>query len=208
MANPFSPNYKEPKKVTPYLKLSDGSNLFRILTPKEEIISYYAEFLVNPDATKKKVFYPDKEEDSTPPTALSKEGVKLYWSMVVFNHDTNCVQIAEFSQQSIKQYIGSIASSRTKGDWSKFDIEILKSGQGIETKYVCESTEKQELSDEAKKICRNQYDKINLKAMETGGDPFDPDYQKPTPTTQPQEDENYDTELPVIDETLMTKAPF
>lgn len=198
MANPFATNYKEPKKVTKYLKLSDGSNLFRILTPKEQIVTYYAEFEEKAGGGKTKLTYPDLG-DAITPESQTKDGVKLYWAMAVFNHDDNCVQVAEFPQKAIKEFIGAIAGSKIKSDWSTFDIEIIKSGQKLETKYVCNSGDKSKLENEAMEICRSEYPKINLKAMESGKDPFEE-------TSQPNAELIEANEPPEIDEQTIDQA--
>jgi hypothetical protein len=63
MSNPFSAGYKEPKQASKYLKFTDeGSYLFRILTPKTEVITYFSEFIEDNDGKNKKIVYEDMDD--------------------------------------------------------------------------------------------------------------------------------------------------
>lgn len=181
MSNPFATGYIEPSAPNKFLKFNpEGSYLFRILTPKDQVITYYKGFKENTEEKESKVWTaPDKGDGQLPEVPkniklktwnATDNGFKLYWSVVVFNYDTNTVQIWDMYQKVFKDSLFAIASSRTKNDWTKFDIEIIKKGEKTESKYTLLTGENQELSDEIKKIITET--PVNLKAMETGEDPF------------------------------------
>lgn len=171
MANPFSQNYSEPTQVGNYLKLTEGVHLIRILTPKEEVVSYFTEFVETPDGKRQKICYPDLGNGQMPLSSTG-EPTKLVWSFVIYNKDLKKVQVAEFSQKAIRSFLYSIASGKIKNDWSKFDIQITRKGQGLDTEYTLLAGDTEELTHEEREICVASYSQINLQAMEVGEDPF------------------------------------
>ena len=99
MANPFSPNYIEPKKISAYLKLNDGANLIRILTPKLQILTYFTEFVNGTNIDDKtgqlckiKKTYKDEGNGKFPLNAGLE--VKKVWACIIYNQYLKKVQIA------------------------------------------------------------------------------------------------------------------
>jgi len=184
MSNPFSKNYIQPIKIQNYLRFNEeGSYLFRIITPKESVVSYYKGFIDNPEEGQAKVWTaPDNQDGKMPivPDNINlrkwdkkDSGYKLYWAFVVYNLDTQNIQIWDISQKVFRDYLFSIASGKIKNDWTKFDIQVTKTGQKTDTTYNIINNDNQELTKEAQKIIKESY--VNLEAMEKGGDPFDED---------------------------------
>jgi hypothetical protein len=171
MANPFSPNYQTPAKTSGYFKMSDGSNLIRILSAKEDVITYFVEFIDGSEGKKEKITYPDRGDGSFPET-LGEKPTKLIWAVIIYNHDLKKVQVAEFSQKTIQSYLYTIASGKIKNDWRQFDIQITKTGQNMDTEYTLMTGDTQPLSSEDQAICKAEYSKINLEKMLTAEDPF------------------------------------
>jgi hypothetical protein len=169
MANPFSNGYIEPSTPSNYLKLTEGSHLFRIITPKTEVISYFVEYKENPEDKTKNIKIVTKDiGDGNQP-----KGTKKVWSLLVFNKDQQKVQIAEFPQQSIRDYLFNIAKGKIKNDWTKFDIQITRTGQALDTVYSIVPDDNSELTPEEQKIVKSESRLIQLQAMEYGKDPFD-----------------------------------
>jgi hypothetical protein len=182
MSNPFENGYVEPQKTQRYLKFNEeGSYLFRILTPKDKVITYYKGFKENAEENESKVWTAPDNGDGQLPTipdniqlkkwSATDPGFKLYWSVVVYNHDTELVQVWDISQKIFKDFLFSIASGKIRTDWSKFDIQVSKKGEKTQTAYNILTGDTEELSNEAKKIIAET--KVNLKAMETNNDPFE-----------------------------------
>jgi len=171
MANPFKTGYVEPKnEKSPFLNFKDeGNYVFRILTPKTEVLTYYKGYIDNPAEGEKKVWTAPDNGDlkKFKPTHL---GYKLVWAMVVFNHDEQQVQVWEVSQQSIKSTLFAIANGKLKNDWTKFDIQVTRTGQKTETEYTVLPGDSEELSDEAKEIIAKT--DVDLSQMEKGEYPF------------------------------------
>jgi hypothetical protein len=177
MANPFADNYKSPQAPSDYLKFTEeGSYLFRILTPKEEVITYWTGYTKENGETRK-LIYPDKGDGMYPEGAINDPDnpARIVWAMVVYSHDTNRVMIWECSQKSLQKALANLARSRTKNDWTKFDIEVVKTGQKMETEYSLLAGDIYELSQEAKD--RIESTPVRLKAMEEGKNPFETEEQ-------------------------------
>jgi len=169
MSNPFASNYTTPLAKTKYLKFQKGANLFRILTPKEEVVSYYIDFVINDEGKKTKNIYPDNGDGQFP---MEAEEPKLVWAVTVFNLDINEVQILEISQKTIKDFLFSITSGKIKTDWTLFDIQVTKTGDDKDTtKYSMIAGNDAELSEVHQSIISSTF--VDLSQMELGGDPFD-----------------------------------
>lgn len=168
MANPFATGYREPQAQNNYLKFKDeGSYVVRILTPKNEVLTYFTCFTDE----NKKIILEDKGDGLVPTKPEdAKEAPKLVWAVAVYNVDIKKVQVWEIPQSSIRQFLFSTASGKIKNDWTKFDLQITKTGQGMETNYSLIADDSRELTKEEKDIIANT--PVNLSAMEKGEDPF------------------------------------
>jgi hypothetical protein len=193
MSNPFSENYIQPKTATKYFKLNDGNNLIRILSKKNEVISYFKEYVDakndKGEDVKKAICHLDNGDGRQP------AGTKRVWAMAVYNHDADLVQVAEFTQKSVQDFLLNIARGKIKNDWTKFDIQITKTGTQLETKYSFVTGDTGELPEATQKMCTGELQKINLQAMEKAEDPFE---QNPEPKKQPVET-TVANELPEIE---------
>ncbi len=179
MANPFQENYKTPAQNSKYLKFPDeGSYLVRVLTPKTEVVTYFAEFLKDAEDKIKKFVHEDKGDGTVPPSAKPELGKppKLSWAVVALDRtdpENEELKIWEIPQKSIQDFLFSIASGKIKTDWSKFDIQITKKGQKLETKYFFQSDDAEDLTKTLQAKVDEELSKINLKALEEGNDPFE-----------------------------------
>lgn len=172
MSSPFSPNYIEPKSKSKYLKLCEGCHVFRILTKKEDVVSYFTAYEDSENGEKIKLVLPDDGQGETPP------GYKNVWAFVVYNIDAETVQIAEFGQKAIKDYLHAIAGGKIKNDWTKFNLQITRSGQLLDTKYTIISDDTSFLTEEANVQIAEELKKINLNSMTKGENPFVEDKKK------------------------------
>jgi hypothetical protein len=178
--SPFSQNYKEPQPQSQYFKMKEeGSYLVRILTPKDQVIAYWVDFSQKEDGSYSKNIYP-YQEDGQKPTEASQEA-KLNWALAIFNKDTNQVQIWEIPQKSIKNFLLSIVRGKIKNDYTKFDIQITKTGKGIDTEYSLLTGDTELLNKEELEIVKNT--KFNLNLMEKGENPFEVEKKEPHPDT-------------------------
>ena len=197
--SPFSANYKQPQTQTNYLKFKEeGSYVFRILTPKEKALVYWIDFFQTPDGKFSKKVFPYQENGQKPLEASPE--AKLVWVFSILNKDLNKIQIWEVSQRTIQNFLLSITKGKIKNDYTKFDIQITKIGQKLETEYSIIPGDTEILTQEEKELIK--LTPINLQAMEKGEDPFlaiSP-YNK-------EETFHEDIDLPNIDE-IVEKMPF
>ena len=166
-ANPFDPNYVEPKSKSKYLQLSEGSHLIRIITTSTEGMSYFVNFIQNSDGTKTKEVYPDLGD--------GQSFGRLTWAFLVYNKDLECLQVWECSQKAIQDFLMTIVRSKiaSKRDWTKFDLQITRTGTGqFDTKYSVLAGDSEELSDEIVSQIASEIQKIDLKKLLTCEKPF------------------------------------
>ena len=193
--NPFSTDYKSPESSNTtnnnYLKFStEGSYVFRILTPKTQVLTYYRGFTTPEDGKSKKFIIKDDGSgifpkipegielktftriDQKTGKATQSKPISLVWAFKVFNQDSKKVQIWEVSQKSIQTVLTSIAGGKLKNDWSKFDIQITKTGEKTNTEYSLIAGDTAELTPADLKIIDNT--PVDIMLLETGEDPFSP----------------------------------
>ncbi len=140
-----------------YMKLQKGENRFRILSPA---ITGWVYWDVNnkPIRTKE---YPD---------SLFSEKPKHFWCMVVYNCNTEEIQLLEISQSTIQKSIKALLDDKDWGEPENYDIKIIKTGELKETKYQILGVPHSAISEDIK----SQYEsmKINLEAVFDGENPF------------------------------------
>jgi hypothetical protein len=171
LKSPFSSDYVEPKLPSNYLKLIEGQHLFRILSKKDEVLNYFVEFIDGEDGKTKKVIYPDLGDGSLPNIKA-----KSVWAMLVFCKIENRVKIWECSQKKIQKYLFAIVTGKLKNDWTKYDIQITRTGSTMEnTEYNMITGDNEELEENDKIVIQKDLEKIDILKMLTGEDPFKKD---------------------------------
>lgn len=194
MSNPFSSSYIEPNQASKYLKLTEGTHVFRIVTPKEEVLSYFVEFVDGTDDTgkaiKRKVITPDKGDGKQPNNS------KRSWAFKIFNQDLQIVQVWECGQKSLQESLANIARGKIRNDWTKFDIQVTRKGQTMmDTEYFFLAGDTEELTSEAKTIIADTY--VNLDALQLGEDPFES--TNTIKSDSPEESDLVSDDLPDVD---------
>ena len=103
------------------------------------------------------------------------------------------MQILELTQAGLKSELITLAEDKEWGDPRKFDIAVIRNGEGIETSYVM--TPKPHKKLDATAVAMIMATTVNLEALYDGGDPFD-DAPVATPATpaKPAELEEPDVE--------------
>jgi len=90
---------------------------------------------------------------------------------VVWNYADSALQIMELTQAGLKEKIIELAKDEDWGDPRKYDISIIRNGEGIETSYVLTPKPHKKRSDEINEAVAGM--KVNLNALYEGGDPFE-----------------------------------
>ena len=166
--NDFLPdNYEIPKQPSNYMRLEEGSNVFRILSSAITGYEYW-------NTQNKPVRSATPWEDIPADIKLDLQGqikIKHFWAFVVWNYAEKRVQILELTQPSIQKAIKVLVNNPKWGDPKKYDIAVNRIDENITTYNV---QAEPPISEPADDILENYAKKrINLKALYTGKDPFD-----------------------------------
>ena len=121
------------------------------------------------------------------------EKPREFFAFLVWNYEEACVQILELTQAGLKSELITLANDKEWGDPRKFDIAVIRNGEGKETSYVM--TPKPHKKLDATAVAMIMATTVNLEALYDGGDPFD-DAPVATPATpaKPAELEEPDVE--------------
>ena len=153
-----------------YAKLLQGENKFRIVgdiedTPPGFIVGMVG-WTTNEEGQRRPVRYTTGE--SVPQTFEDKP--KEFFAMIVWNYAEERIQILELTQAGLKDELIKLDADEDWGDLRKFDISIIRSGEGLETSYVMTPKPHKKRSDEINAAVKAM--KVNLNALFTGDDPF------------------------------------
>ena len=108
------------------------------------------------------------------------EKPREFFAFLVWNYEEACVQILELTQAGLKSELITLAEDKEWGDPRKYDIAVIRNGEGIETSYVM--TPKPHKKLDATAVAMIMATTVNLEALYDGGDPFD-DAPVATPAT-------------------------
>jgi len=139
----FAPKgYEVKTEAGSFFKLKSGENKFRILT----------------DAVVGKVGWKDnkpfrvggvdaeispKDVDTDEKTKRPK--INDFMAFMVYDHIEGKVMLAEFTQASIKKGILALAENKDWGHPSGYDITVVKTGDGLNSKYTITPSPKKAL---------------------------------------------------------------
>lgn len=194
--SPFDTTYQAPAEKSNYTRLTEGVHVLRILSTPKEVQSYFVEYVdkqTKEGIKKEKIITPDNGDGKQP------QGTRRNWAFKVYNHETKQVQVWEVAQKNIQQYLTNILRGKLKNDWTKFDLQITRTGQGLETEYTLMNGDSESLGKEAQKIIDETY--VDLTQMTLGKDPFDED-------SQPAEETKAATGSNTDDQGIEMKMPF
>lgn len=174
--SPLSPEYKEPKTASQFVKLEIGTTKLRILD--SGIAGFEAWTLDN-----KPVRLPMNEQgkmegEFKEPIKNKRDkdepDIKVFWAFTVWNYETESIQIWSFTQAGIRKAIIALRQDPDFSDILKFDIKITKTKTGSEATNVEYSVlpgKESELPDEAREAIINS--NIDLNKLFVGEYPMD-----------------------------------
>lgn len=157
------------------MKLEKGENKFRILS-KSPIIGY--EYWTEEN---KPVRLRDLPQDRPDDLRLRDEkmhwttGVKHFWAFVVWNYQANAIQILELTQTGIQNSLTGFFKDPEWGHPNGYDISIMRTGDGMETKYQVIAKPPKPISQDIEQAFEDK--PVVLEALYEGADPFN--YQFP-----------------------------
>lgn len=153
-------NYEQPKTKGGYYKFEKGDNRFRMISPA---ITGWIDWDKSWDKPK-----PIRTKEQRP--ALGENAPKHFWTMRVFDYESNSVKILEITQVSVQDAIYTLTkdSDWWPVDW--YDIVVTRTGDGMETKYSVVPKPQKALTKEQLQIIKDTY--VNLDALYRNEDPF------------------------------------
>jgi hypothetical protein len=162
MTNDFLPkDYEPPKGESRYMRFEEGANKFRMLS--KPIIGW------EDWKDKKPLRY---KIDNKPDYPINPgKPIKHFWAMIVWNYQTERIEILEITQISIQQVITSLSRDPEWGVPFKYDIKVERQGTGMDTKYTILGMPPSKVIEEVKQAYKDT--PINLDALYDGEDPFD-----------------------------------
>lgn len=157
-----------------YMKLVQGENKFRILGSIEDG-GFITGMLgwIEEDGKKTPVRW---ECESEQPMKFADKP-KEFFAMKVYNYAQERVQVLEITQVKLKNDLTSYCEDEEWGDPRKYDISIVRNGEGMETTYAMVPKPHKKMSDEVRQAITDT--SVNLKALYTGGDPFAENEKEP-----------------------------
>lgn len=161
------PGYKVPKAVGDYMRLEDGANKFRVLSPLVTGYEYW-------NTENKPVRL--REMPGTPPADCRIEDkggkkIKHFWAFVVWNYAVAKVQILELTQSSIQTSILDLVENTDWGTPTEYDITVTRKGQKLDTEYTVHPSPHKPIPADAVEAFKAT--KIDLDKLFDGGDPVE-----------------------------------
>jgi hypothetical protein len=175
-------DYKVPEPSGKYMKLKQGENRFRVLSPA--IVGY--EGWTEPQGGK-----PIRKRvgDVFNTTEVDPETIKHFWAFFVWNFDEKKVQVLQLTQSTVMKPIASLSKNKNWGDPKGYTLVVEKSGEKLETKYIVNPEPPMPLEKEAVDVWDKIKGKVDLEVLFKGGDPFgDEKVEKDTNTEIKAED--------------------
>lgn len=162
--NDFLPKeYEVPKSQGNYMKFNDPVNKFRVLS--SAIVGF--EWWTG-TADGKRV--PGRSRTWDEAVEQGVDPIKPFWAFVVWNYQTETINILEITQISIMRAIKEYVDNPEWGNPKKYDFTVSKTGKLKETRYsVMPSPSK---SVDPAIIEQYKSMSINLNALYAGDDPF------------------------------------
>ena len=162
-------NYKEPD-TSNYMRLKQGDNRFRVLS---SAITGMELWKTTENGRKPVRFHMD-EKIPIKDLEEDKEGnlvmPKTFWAFVVWNYQSEKIQILELTQTTIRKKILALTKNKAWGNPREYDITITREGDGFDTNYTVMPNPKKEFDKGIIKLAKDM--NINLNALYDGEDPF------------------------------------
>lgn len=155
------------------MKLVEGKNRIRILSDAIDGYVYWLDENGNVVSRKEKAPKGSKParartlQDCASRNPGAQNEAKQFVACVVWNYAGEAMQILELTQATVIEAIQGYAYSSDWGDPTFYDIEIEKTGQGLDTEYTVRAMPPKPFTQDITGL-----NKINLEALFDGGDPF------------------------------------
>ncbi len=140
-------DYKAPTGTNEFMKLAEGSNRFRILTPA--VIGWegwkdgkpFRRSGIDQNITEDEVSIDEK---------YGKPKINHFWAFTVFDYTDKKVKLYEITQKTIMKAIQAIVEDEDWGNPEEYDIAIEKAVKGEKTSYTVKPYPHKPISKEIK----------------------------------------------------------
>ena len=155
-----------------YMRFVQGENKFRIIGASEDkptpgFIHGTLGWAVE-DGKKRPIRWADGEQA---PQAF-EDKPRAFYAFVVYNYNESKVQILEMTQAKLQAELLQLANDEDWGDCRKYDISVVRNGEGLDTTYAMNPKPLKKMDDDLRAIAKAELKRINLPALFDGGDPF------------------------------------
>ena len=157
-----------------YAKIEKGENRFRILSKP---ILGWIDWDNNKPIRCRMADKPAKAIDPAKP-------IKHFWAFVVWNYQQEAIQILEITQATIQASIQALAVDSDWGNPFMYDIKITKTGEKLDTTYVCKPVPHKPVTSEIQEAYMMKGE-ITLEKLYAGEDPFENGSKQETPPPPP-----------------------
>jgi len=168
-------NYEKPESNSRYYKFIKGDNVFRILS--NAIVGWIDWENKKPIRTRE---MPEVSIDPSKPA-------KHFWAFAIWDYREKTIKILEITQSGIQNTILGLHQDADWGDPKNYDLKVVRSGDGLETKYEIRSAPPRPINQEVQELYKKTY--IQLENLYDGEDPFDQNYKLKQPMNIPEAQE-------------------
>ena len=156
-----------------YMRFGQGKNTFRIIgssddKPTPGFIHGTIGWTTDEEGKRKPIRWP---QDADAPMKF-EDKPRNFYAFVVYNYDEQKVQILELTQTKLQAELLQLANDEDWGDCRKYDITVVRNGEGLETTYSMNPKPIKKMDEDIKAICKAELKRINLPALFEGEDPF------------------------------------
>lgn len=151
-----------------YMKLTQGANQFRIVGSFGDGTNIQGMLGWGEDEEGKRKPYRWKVGEEAP--RKFAENPKQFFALLVWNYDEECLQVLELTQAKLRTEIVTLAKDEDWGDPRKYDLKIVRNGEGLETSYAMTPSPHKKRSDEINEAVKSTV--VDMSALYRGEDPF------------------------------------
>lgn len=151
-----------------YMKLKQGANQFRIVGSFEDGTNIQGMLGWGEDEEGKRKPFRWKVGEEAP--RKFAENPKQFFALLVWNYDEECIQVLELPQAKLRTEIVTLAKDEDWGDPRKYDLKIVRNGEGLETSYAMTPSPHKKRSDEINEAVKSTV--VDMSALYRGEDPF------------------------------------
>lgn len=159
--------YKVPKAPSDYMKLEDGANKFRVMSP---VVLGYEYWNTQGKPVRLREFPEVIPADCRVEPKGGGKRLKHFWAFVVWNYSVSRQQILEITQSSIQSNIQALVENEDWGEPTGYDITITRKGKDLDTEYSVQPSPHKPVPQAAVEAYRTT--KIDLEKLFEGADPI------------------------------------